>query len=349
MTEPAKPDPRALAAELAGLTRSGATTEALRDCPALLSLQLVAAKSASTDNADLAVAASIVLREACASVDEQQHGPAAVVLALAQGTRGSLLKDRRRQAANALNVSDEHFRKNREELLLEAVADEIYAADSAYRLRHRHRTERQREPIDSRLGIDWRAQHQSYRRIWTPITGVRNDLPFLVEYLQDEDQYYDEICDRLCSISWHYARFSTALEQFVEEQGGLWLLADMETEIAAADAVYRLVTLAPLGAMDISWLRQLLAEATNHELEPFSDLLIEAGERRRELMGCWVRWASECDCRSADEPRCDRHRWEAAADEFIRLIDEDWYRVADWYRRIQTCFRPPPGSAASML
>ena len=57
--------------------------------------------------------------------------------------------------------------------------------DSAYRLRHRHRTETEREPPDSRLRIDWLAQHRSYRRIWAPIVALRNDLIVLVNYLHD--------------------------------------------------------------------------------------------------------------------------------------------------------------------
>lgn len=194
-------------------------------------------------------------------------------------------------------------------------------------------------PRDSALRINWLEQHRSYRRIWTPITGIRNDLPFLVEYLKDEEQQYDEICDRLSSMSWYFARFSTELDRFVEEQGGLWLLSDAEAEIQAADCIYRLDACVPLGEADASWLRQLLARADNHELEPFTDLLIEAGELRKELMGAWVSWARDCNCRDTDtEPRCQRHKWETAADQFIRLIDDDWYRVADWYRR-QACRR----------
>ncbi len=31
---------------------------------------------------------------------------------------------------------------------------------------------------------------------------------------------------------------------------------------------------------------------------------------------------------------CEFHTWQRAADKFIRLIDEDWYRVADFYREL---------------
>jgi hypothetical protein len=254
------------------------------------------------------------------------------LLGLAPGTRGSLLKERRRQAAELLHVSPEHLRKERESLLVEAVADELYAADSAYRLRHRHRTEAERSPEQSKLGIDWLEQHRSYRRIWTPVSGMRNDLKVLRGYLTADEEDQPAIADRLCNITWQWARFELALERFVEEQGGLWLLADADSEIAAAEAIYQLQLCVPLGEADCSWLRTLLMDTPHEELDGFADLLVAAGDRRRELMGVWLEWAS---CPEPEESGCGcaLHGWLRAAERFIRLIDEDWYRVADWYRQ----------------
>jgi hypothetical protein len=301
----------------------------------LLSLALTHAKAASEQPDDLAVAASTLIREAATRVDDGTDGAAAALLGLAAGTRGSLLKDRRRWAAEAIHVSAEHLRKDREPLLLEAVADELYAANSAYRLRHRHRTEPERSPERSALGVDWLVQHRSYRRIWTPLSGMRNDLYVLRGYLAAEDEDQAAIADRLCTITWHWTRCLVALERFVEDQGGLWLLADAESEIAAADAIYKVQFYIPLGETDCSWLRTLLAETPHGELDGFGDRLIAAGDRRRELMGAWIAWVSSCDDRS--EPSvctCPLHAWLQAAEQFIQLIDEDWYRVADYYRAI---------------
>jgi hypothetical protein len=324
--------PTDLAAELAGLLRDGVTTEGLRDCEALLGLALTRAKSASDSALDRAVAADTLIREAARRVDDgDAYGAASSLLGLAPGTRGTLIKHRRQKAAEALHISTEHLRKEREPLLLEAVADELYAADSAYRLRHRHRTEAERSPEQSGLGINWLEQHRSYRRIWTPVMGMRNDLQVLREYLAAEEEDRPAISDRLCNITWHWARFELALQRFVEEQGGLWLLADMDSEIAAAEAIYKLQFYVPLGQTDSSWLRTMLADTPQEELDGFSDLLVEAGERRRELMGLWIQWAG---CPEADDADCgcEFHDWQRAADEFIRLIDEDWYRIADFYR-----------------
>jgi len=326
------PAPAELAAELSSTLRTGVTTERLRHCPAVLDLTLTHAKAASASDDDLAVAASTIIREATTRVDDDENGPAAVLLGLAAGTRSSLLKDRRRWAAEALHISPEHLRKDREALLLEAVADELYAADSAYRLRHQHRSQPERPPERSALGVDWLAQHRSYRRIWTPLSGMRNDLAVLRRYLAAKPEDQPAIADRLCNITWQWTRFLAALEAFVQEQGGLWLLADAESEIAAADAIYKVQFYVPLGETDCSWLRTLLAETPHGELDGFSDRLIAAGNRRRELMGAWVTWASCEDHSEPSDCACQLHGWLRAAEQFIRLIDADWYRVADYYR-----------------
>jgi hypothetical protein len=326
--------PEQLAAELAGTLRHGITTKTLANCPALLSLALVRAKSASDDVNDLATAAYGLLRELVVVVDGQRDGPVATLLGLATGTRGTLLKERRRQAAELLFISPAHLRtSDREAALIESLTDELYAADSAYRLRHRHRTEPERAPERSGLAVDWLAQHRSYRRIWTPLSGVRHDLFVLRRYLAADEEDQPAVADRLCIISWHWATFLTALARFVQEQGGLWLLADTDSEIAAADAIYKVQFYVPLGETDGSWLRTLLAETPHEELDGFGDRLIAAGERRRELMSAWVAWAGHCqkDSDATDCP-CSFHAWLQAADQFIRLVDEDWYAIADYYR-----------------
>jgi hypothetical protein len=337
MSTPPIPSPAELAAEISSVLRIGATTERLRQCPSLLSLALTRAKAATDQTDDLAVAAVTLIREAAIRVDDGINGAAAILLGLAAGTRGSLLKERRRQAAEALYVSPEHLRKDREPLLLEAVADELYAADSAYRLRHRHRTEPERPPEHSTLGVDWLEQHRSYRRIWTPLSGMRNDLHVLRRYLAAEQDDQPAIADRLCSLTWHWTRFLAALERFVQEQGGLWLLADVVSEIAAADAIYKIQFYVPLGETDCSWLRTLLADTPLGELDGFGDRLIAAGERRRELMAAWIAWAGACDDHTEpSDCTCPLHAWFQAAEQFIRLIDEDWYRIADYYRATDT-------------
>jgi len=171
----------------------------------------------------------------------------------------------------------------------------------------------------------------------TPVSGMRNDVLVLTDYLRADEEDQPAIADRLCTITWHYTHFLLELAGFVEREGGLWLLSDPDNEVAAADAVYRIGLHVPLGESDDSWLRTLLLDTPHQELDGFSDALISAGERRRELMAAWVEWARACTV-DLDQPhdRCELHAWLAACDEFIGLIDEDWYRVADWYRAQNT-------------
>ena len=302
-------------------------------CPGLLSLAVVAAKAASPDRADRAVAGEGIIREAAVRVDAGTHGAASTLLGLAPGTRGSPLKERRRLIADdLLHVHVDHFRKVREEPLIEAVADEIYASDSAWRLRQGHRAAGERGPADTRVGVNWLERHEAYRRVWTPIAALRDDLIVLLELLRSEADWPD-IADRVMNQLWRYTQFLRELDRFVEEMGGLWILADIESEVAAADAIRRIGWHVPFGEADNSWLRLTLGETPGEELEPFIDRVYPA-ERGKEMMTVWLDWAKTCGCNleAPDPVRCEVHRWVSACEQFIRLIDEDWYRIADYYR-----------------
>lgn len=318
------------------MLRGGVTAKALRDCPHILGLAVTAAKAASPELHDRAASAAGIVREAAVRVDAQADGPASTLLALAQGTRGSLLKRRRKLAADLLCVSTEHFRKEREELLLEAVADEIYGLDSAWRLRQRHRTTPERQAAKNRVGINWLERHQAYRRVWTPVAALRDDLIVLLDFIR-RDAEWPDIADRVMNQLWRYAQFSRELERFTEDYGGLWLLADIDSEVAAADAMRRIGWHTPLGEADNSWLRLILKETPQEELDNFIDRLLKE-PRGAEMMDGWLSWAKTCTCdlHDPDPERCEVHRWMTACDEFIRLIDEDWYRIADYYRTSDT-------------
>lgn len=341
--EPRTP-PETLATELHGLTKDGVTIAGLRSCPGILGLAMVAARSLTARSDDLAVSARSLIAEAASRVDGVRRGAALVMLGLAPGTQGTLLKQRRKQAADQLYLNSvDHFRTKRESPLITAVADELYALDTTFRLRHRHRQAGERPPQHSRLGIDWLAQHRIYRRIWTPVAGMRADLNVLLGQLRElRDQglaighepteMQQAIADRLCSLSWFFARFQLQMERFIEEQGGLWLLSDPEAEIAVASAAYRLGLHTPFGEADASWLRVQLLESAHEELDPFVDRLVAAGEIRNEFMAEWIDWAGEYAEASKDAAASTEcGRWQQAADEYLRLIDEDWLKVADWY------------------
>lgn len=325
--------PEEIAEQLARLLPTGATVKALTENPALLGLAVIAAKSPSDDPKDLAVAAIQVIHQAATDVDSDRNGVAASLLGLADNTKRLSAAKRRQRAAEKAGYNAEHFAKTKVTPALEATAEAIYAIDSGYRLRHKHRIEAESTPTESGIRIDWLAQHQAYRRIWTPLTGTRNDVLVFAKYLAAEKEDQPAIADRLCSISWHWAKYLNALDQFVEEDGGLWLLADKEAEVTAADSLYLVGFYSPLGETDNSWLRVLLNRSERQELDTFTDELIEAGDRRRELMNVWIDWVKSALTKDGEiAVGTDLAKWLDATDTYLRLIDEDWYKVADYYR-----------------
>ncbi len=400
---PTVPSPEALAADLAAMLRTGVTVEHCRRASALLALALVRAKAASAAIDDLAVSASNLVREACAAVDGIDSSATAIVLGLAPGWRGRLLKDRRAAAARKPSYSVEHFRKDREPLLLEAVADELYAMDSAYRLRHRHRTEAEREPPDSRLRVDWYEQHRRYGRLWTPLVALRADLLVLVGWIREiraeavranaaapgdvlvvdtdtaapdsipeeagvvggirvDTEWWRHCNERCAQMTWRLAQHSREWVAFVERDGGLFLMADAESEVRAVDALYRAGVLhLPFGDANVSWFRRLLADTPHQELDVFMERLLADDERWPPKFDKWVSWATELidsgdiagetetasltlmterdddvsltiTPAAATEPSSMCGQWLAAAEELITLVEADWFRVADWYR-----------------
>jgi hypothetical protein len=329
-----RPGPEDLAAELAGLLRTGVTAPGLRGCPAILALDITQARAPENTDADKASAAHELLSQAVVSVDGERNGVAATLLGLATGTRGALLMQRRAAVANRLAITVDHFRRDREEPLVEQVAEELYTMDAAHRLRQRHRTAPERPSTRSRLGIDWLDRHQAYRRVWTPVTALRSDVQVLLRFVRDEATPGFDLASRAMNLNWRLAQFSRQLDRFVEDYGGLWLLADVESEVEAADAIGRIGFHLPLGEEDLSWLRITLAEAPHGELDGFADALLERREEARILVDTWVKWAQSCRCdlEAPDPDTCEVHLWMSHTERFIRLIDADWYRIADFYR-----------------
>ncbi len=312
------PSPEQLASELAAMMRTGVTVKATRQAQGLCSLALTGAKSASDALDDRAVAATNLVREACARVDDLQSGNTAVLLGIAPGFRGVPPKVRRQHVADDLHISTDHLRKDRERSMFEVVADEIYAMDSAYRLRHHHRAVRRDETT---LQIDWVAQHRSYGRIWTPAVAMRADLMVLLEWLGEQHsqrvasgQPVPSPCtelspptlfgvaippdewihfeDRAAQLTWRLAQHSQAVVKFVEDEGGLWIFGDPEAEVIAADALYRLDAFLPFGDRNKSWMRSMLRRAEGGELDSFMTLLEQESLWPR-MFERWLTWAAE--------------------------------------------------------
>ena len=72
----------------------------------------------------------------------------------------------------------------------------------------------------------------------------------------------------------------------------------------------------------------------------------------KEVVQVWLEWAKGCSCdpEQPDSGSCAVHQWLAACDDFIGLIDDHWYRIADQYRaaeaglhglEVQALWEPP--------
>jgi hypothetical protein len=144
------PTPQTIASTLSLLLRSGVTTEGLIKAETICALSIVRAKAASDTPEDHAVAALGLIREAAVRVDGETSGPAAILLGLAPGSRDSLLKNRRaRAAASPVHLAGASAQGARTGAN-QGVADELYAADSAWRRRQSHREQGERPPEQPR-------------------------------------------------------------------------------------------------------------------------------------------------------------------------------------------------------
>lgn len=337
-----------LAQELAQALPGGLSLKSLTEMPTLVALEIVRAKAVSSDPEDLAAAALGILGEACVQVDGTQHGALATLLAVTPSTRGTGISERRRQAAEILHISADRVRKDREEKLVARLADELVVLDRTFQLRRKQREDAPSAP-ESRLNINWLERHEAYRRIWSPVSGLKNDLLVLLGYLRhnrdagvglteaniDSPVPWPDLADRAMNLMWQRAKFTQAVDDFIADFGGLWLMSDPQQESKAAEAIYQIDFNGPCGEADDSWLRLQLKSSAHGELDDFIDV-VYADPRGKDMQEVFLRWSDACRC-SPDEgvspkPSCSVHAWLAACQQYIRLIDEDWDKVADWYR-----------------
>ncbi len=342
-----------LTGELAASIKPGITLRAVVGMPTLLGLTIVKAKALSDEVEDLATAAVGLVRESAVRVDEQADGTVAILLGLATATRGMRAPERRRKAARSIPTSFDHFRKRYESELMSRLAEDLVATDSVFRARREHEAQIP-EAAESRLRINWLERHEAYRRIWSPVVALRADLLILLGYLRKNREAgigleeidvespvpWPDVADRAMNLLWRRAQFTRELNRFVDDYGGLWLLSDPNKETQVAEAIFQIGYHGPFGSADDSWLRLRLAEVAGGELDPFMDAVYADVVGTTSLRNL-LHWTDQCNCslHSSSEPytACGVHPWLTACNSYISLIDEDWDKVADWYR----CDRRP--------
>lgn len=323
--------PSQLALELAKTLKSGIRPTSVESLTGLLGLEIVRAKSATDSPDDLAVAATGIAKEAIRAVDGSENGAAAMLFGVATGTRGSLLKTRRMWAAGERAVSPEHFRKQTEVSLVAEVADEIFSMDSVFRLRAARKLMGENKPTDSSLAINWLERHEAYGRLWTPIYALGTDLQAAREARKSGEA--EALRKKYVESSlWWNARFLLGLRRFTEAFGGLWLFTDPDDEVAVMDAVYRINFHTDLSEHEDSMIRVRLSEIPGEELQPFVDRLKQTADGKA-VVAKWDGWVDSCAC-DGDTPQsnCTVHLAIGGCETYTRIVDEDWYRLADWYR-----------------
>jgi len=303
-----------------------------------------------------------LLRQAIAELGGGTEADAAEAdLGLAQGTKLLASGVRRSKAAAVYSISPDHFRKHYEPQLFEQVAEAVLALCRQRQLRHTRVQMEQRHPADSRLAVQWVERFEAYYRIWTPVYALGANLEAAITTRREEPaehppwdpdspEPYDpeDQADGYGRYALYaYAQFRLELKRFMTRHGGLWLLSDVDVEQQVADAVYRIGWHNPLNEDDDSWLRRFLADSRHEEPQHFAHMLKATNIGSQTLLE-WQEYVASCHCADLEqgEEGCQVHATIRACHDYCQLIDQDWLKIADWYRPGST---PRRGVTGAML
>lgn len=361
------PDEQTLTSDLKTLRRRGITQLAALDVPALRQVVRAAGRVRSDDPIG-AYVIEAMLRDAVGQVGGDHGDAVALLLGLEPGARSDRPSELRKAAAELLNVGVEHFRHAHEAALLSQVAHLLLGEAHRYQLRLSRLREDVRTPVGSRLAVDWLHRFEAMYRIWSPVTGVGNELTAYRSTLLEDNRPWDlkpdpgdpeddgytqeqQAAGYVTFALYHHTKALLALRQFVVQFGGLWLLPDAQAETDLRDAVYRVVLASPSSEQEHSYMRSLLAEVDGQELYGFLTRVADdpvAGE----VHDTWQAWAATCECRwplgerHGREPfpthrnhpgiseQCDLHILVAACGDFCLILDDAWDQIADWYHDV---------------
>jgi hypothetical protein len=364
---PAAPSETELVAELIRLRDEGLPRLRQLELPALTAAaRTVTLDAESSDH----VVVEALVRRGVSRFGGGRYGDAAVALfGLDAGTRGENSRIRREIAAEAFGRTYETFRKKQEPLLIAQLATQIQVLCSEQHSRDRRAAlERAESPEASTMPAVWLERFAFYYRIWSAVSGLANDLNAYYATRSEEERPWDrrfgtedsddpgysqeEQAEGYATFAlYHYAHFAWLLRQFVILYGGQWLLSDAAAEQAVASAVHDIWRHSPCNERDDSFLRTLIADTPEQEMHGFIQQL-RSTELGRTTEREWIEWVDGCGCesgaaadarrghapteRQAESPVCGVHRQIEACTAYVRLIDADWMRLADWYRAGKT-------------
>jgi hypothetical protein len=363
MVEP--PEYEDLLADVLTVRREGITQLRDLNLPALRQ----AAYASGLADPDRAVEAPQIEAIIRRGVDELGGGRlgecAGLLYGLASETRGDTPTQLRRDAAERWGVSEERFRRDPQTLICSQLTESILNLAQLHHERLAHLALEQRLPTSSRLAVAWLERFQAYYRIWTPVSGLGGDLTAYRSTLLETDRPYDrepgtdapddpgysqelQAAGYVSYALWHYTCVLVGVQRFVNRHGGMWLLSDARSEEELQAAVYRITWHSPNNEQDDSYFR-LLYDQAGGELHRFRELL-KTDHIAAATEVEWQEWAGECRCtwdESAEveqehfpthrhhggiDQRCQVHSVITACNDYCTLVDDDWQRVADWYR-----------------
>ncbi len=265
--------------------------------------------------------------------------------------------DRRRSAAEAFGVVPDTFRKNHEKELLGQIAEAVLRIHESARMRRVNIDLQERvHPADSRLAVQWVERFEAYNRIWTPAWALAADLEAAIDtyregpsehppwdpqsttpydYLHQAQRYGRDALYRLTC-------FWLEVKRFMGLHGGMWLFSAKEIEDDVSDAIYRIGWHNSLPAEDESFLRRQLADARHQEIDTFWRL-IEAFPQTAAIERKWQQIILDAVKCETDEEKAGSQAWLTirACNDYCTLVDDDWLRIADWYRPAVTPAREP--------
>ena len=369
------PNYEELVGELKLIRRKGITSLRNLELPALERAVRAAGMAEFSGESVTAPMTEEMLRVGLATLDGGLAGSAmSIAFGLTAGYRDASPSDLRKAAAQEMNLSVNHFRNVREPQFIGMLAEEILRIVHRNHLRLTALAMERRTPVATRLAISWLDRFEAMYRVWTPVSALGGDLSAYRSTLLEDpsvwqeaesadganDGYSNEVQARghMRSALASYCRFQLALQRFVIERGGLWLLSDSQAELELADSVYRIGWHCPTNDQDDSYLRIAYGERCRGEAHNFFKL-IPVDDVLRQTQIEWFEWGESCECtwevgttvggerfathrHHADiDPKCWLHAVVCACSDFMALLDDDWARIADWYRIPAT--RPRPG------
>jgi hypothetical protein len=305
-----------------------------------------------------------MLRRAVEQLGGELEEACGYLFGLVPGTRGWKPKDLRERAASLYNMQPETFRKEPEQLHIGQVAEQILKLCHEQRLRLERVKLERRHPADSRLAVQWLDRFEAYYRLWTPISRVGDDLKAAISTRRESNSEHppwdpegrsqasqdwkgneDQARGYVRGALYAYAWFQLELRRFMVRHGGLWIFSDAEVEQQIADCIYKISWYTTFNMEDDSWLRRLLSQSQFEEELSFVELL-RAMPIGPTVHAEWQEFAASCQCADIEHSNedCRVHAMITACERYCGFVDQEWYKIADWYHPDSKPRRPISGT-----